>query len=1067
MLVKKEGMIIIPTMLVEKLDYITIPYELTTFPLIMDKLFIEKLSQFKDFNIQRVIPKPTRQRDVEDIAKRMCAPGIELSTYQTTIRNFLSNETPYNGLLLFHGLGTGKTCSAITVAEEHRKFLKQSGLFIQHGSKRREKRIYVLGGPNIKSNFKKQLFDPSQLEYNEKEGEWNCKKSCLGNALLREVNPTNLNLTKDELTQRIQDTLRRYYKFMGYIEFANMVMQLKKHAIKQEFEHSMIIIDEVHNIKGNEVEDKFTASDAIDLITKNTTVKLLFLSATPMFNEPSEIVWITNMLNQNDKRPVIVEKDFFKEGELMESQKDDFLHHIRGYVSFVKGENPYTFPYRVYPDMFDDRSLSLPTLDIDNKPVKPLKTKVYPVPLSKYQAEQYLAKLSTINVKDVKNFTANISLLSALNMSYPSQVNELTTYMNARNGKYEYYPKRVHCFDPEHIGEYSAKIHAICNHVNHSTGIVLIYSRMISEGVIPVALAIESMGYENVNGNLLSSKSSSSKYCLITGESNHASTAANIKLINSDENRNGEKIKVVIITEAASEGVDFSNIRQIHIMDPWWHLNRNEQIIGRGIRLCSHKKLPFEQRNAQIFLYVSFIGEQEAFEYYLYRYAEDKASKIGKVARLLKENAMDCVMNHTQFQPIEVMNLVVKQTLSTGKQIDYPIGDNSYSVLCDFMDCTYKCNVKERPIIYPRRLFDLNRTMEQIRSLFKHGYVYTAPDLFRELNLIVPMTYDQLYEALTQMIDLKMECKDMTRRSGYIVNYGNYYLFQPKQLPGPVPVKERRIPSNEIYHSIVVRPDEVIQETNIIELIDTMRTQYEIATAPSRGEDWYSMVNISKTHIVQTLQTKIKEPFQDNLFNQCIVDHIIEMLLYNQCLELINYLFFNQLDPFEEMLKAYFQVHDGVIRLWDNSKIVHLRVHENKWKDIFIKHKDKPNTAFGTVVGGIVNKNELERFFKSKSMKILHDMEGITYSQICTQATKKSVQDRIVEVLGLEDYKSEVKPLCCELEMLLRYLQKIRYLKKTWFLYAVEVLENTQHITRENNSYVVNLMKNVKDKTKK
>jgi hypothetical protein len=424
-------------------------------------------------------------------------------------------------------------------------------------------------------------------------------------------------------------------------------------------------------------------------------------------------------------------------------------------------------------------------------------------------------------------------------------------------------------------------------------------------------------------------------------------------------------------------------------------------------------------------------------------------------------------MNHTQFQTVEDMNLVVKQTLSSpvGKQINYPIGDNSYSVLCDFMDCTYKCNVKEHPIIYPRRLFDLNRTMEQIRSLFKHGYVYTAPDLFRELNLIVPMTYNQLYEALTQIIDLKMECKDMTKRSGYIVNYGNYYLFQPKQLPGAVPVNERRIPSNEIYHSIMVKPDKLIQETNIRELIDTMRTQYETATAPSKGEDWYSMVHISKLHMIQTLDAK-KEPFQEELFNQCIVDHIIEMLLYNQCLELINYLFFNPLDSFEEMLKAYFEVHDGVIRLWDNSKIVHLRVDENKWKEIFVKNKDKPKTIFGTVVGGIVNKNEIERFFKSKSMKILNDMEGITYSQICTQATKKSVQDRITEVLG-GDYKSEVKPLCCELEMLLRYLQKIHYQKKTWFLRSVEVLENTEHITRENNSYVVNLLKNVKDKTKK
>jgi hypothetical protein len=669
-------------------------------------------------------------------------------------------------------------------------------------------------------------------------------------------------------------------------------------------------------------------------------------------------------------------------------------------------------------------------------------------------------------------------------MSYPGDANELTKYMRKRNGKYEYNEKRTRCFDPKHIGEYSAKIHAICNHVNHSKGIVLIYSRMISEGVIPMALAIESMGYENINGNLLSSSKSTSKYCLITGESNHAYTAANIKLINSSENINGDKIKVVIITEAASEGVDFSNIRQIHIMDPWWHLNRNEQIIGRGIRLCSHKNLPFKERNAQIFLYVSFFKEnevvKEAFEYYLYRYAEDKALKIGKVARLLKENAMDCVMNHSQFVSVEQMKILVKQTLSTpikasngelmDHTIDYPIGDNSYSVLCDFMDCTYECKVKQSPV-YPRRLFDLNRTIEQIRSLFKHGYVYTAQDLFRELNLIVPMTYDQLYEALTQMIDLRMECKDMTKRSGYIVNYGKYYLFQPNQLPGPVPVYERRIPSNEIYHSIVVIPEVQVKQINVVDMIDTMRGQYTIAMSPSRGEDWYNMVNISKAHIVQTLQTKAEkelEHFQDELFNQCIVDHMIEMLLYNQCLELINYLFFNQkLDSFEEMLKSYFEVQEGVIRLWDNYEIVYLDRGE-KWEKTFMsKRKPGQTPHFGTVVGGIVNKNEVERVFKSKSMKPITDVDGISYGQICTQAGKPEVQERIAEVLGLTVYTQEVKPLCCELEMLLRYLQKIRYGKQTWFLSAVEVLENTEKITLKNTTHVVNLLKKRKDNTKK
>ena len=44
------------------------------------------------------------------------------------VRNFLSQQTPYNGLLLYHGLGTGKTCSSILVCEEMRTYYNQMGI---------------------------------------------------------------------------------------------------------------------------------------------------------------------------------------------------------------------------------------------------------------------------------------------------------------------------------------------------------------------------------------------------------------------------------------------------------------------------------------------------------------------------------------------------------------------------------------------------------------------------------------------------------------------------------------------------------------------------------------------------------------------------------------------------------------------------------------------------------------------------------------------------------------------------------------------------------------------------
>ena len=53
---------------------------------------------------------------------------FELEPHQMFVRNFMSFQTPYNGLLLFHGLGTGKTCSSISVCEEMRTYLQQIGI---------------------------------------------------------------------------------------------------------------------------------------------------------------------------------------------------------------------------------------------------------------------------------------------------------------------------------------------------------------------------------------------------------------------------------------------------------------------------------------------------------------------------------------------------------------------------------------------------------------------------------------------------------------------------------------------------------------------------------------------------------------------------------------------------------------------------------------------------------------------------------------------------------------------------------------------------------------------------
>lgn len=918
-------------MKVEKLSKITI--SLGDYPLTTNASFNELLTTYTDFNIKGKVYHPKSQEEVERIANKLCNSEIELTTYQTIIRNFLSNETPYNGLLLFHGLGTGKTCTAITVAEEHRKFLKQSGLVVKHGPKYHEKKIYVLGGPNIKSNFRKQLFDVSQLKKNGNE--WTCK-SCVGNAFLREINPANLDISKEDIVKRVNEIIKRYYKFMGYIEFANRINELKKSGamIANEFEHSMIIIDEVHNIK--EVDDTDTKpSKALDLITEHTTVKLLLLSATPMFNDVSEIVWISNLLNRNDKKYTIVEKDFFENGELIEGQEEDFIHHLRGYVSFVKGENPYTFPYRVYPH------LKSPVITVEGKKIKPIRTPVYPIQMSEYQSKVYLDAYE----KHSDKFETQ-HLLGILNMTYPDSNKEvrLDEYMTEKLGTYSYSPTQIKCFDQEHLKTYSSKLYTICKHIKNSTGIVLIYTRLIDMGVIPMALSLESMGFKNIHKNLMNTPKTQGSYCLITGSKLLSPDNEEfIRRINSEDNVNGEKIKVVIITESASEGVDFKNIRQIHIMDPWWHLNRNEQIIGRGIRLCSHKNLPFRHRNAQIFLYVSLLAKEdkEVIDHYYYRYAEEKAEKIGKITRLIKQNAIDCVMNHLQFQSVEKMDLTVKQELSDGTVIDYPIGDNSFSVMCDFMRCEYKCSYKEQAITSESKLFDINRTIEKIQKLFKHGYIYSKKDLFRELNMNTPVSYYEMYSALSQLVELKTECRDMLQRQGYLVNYGVYYMFQPSQLTGQIPGYERRVPMNNNPHSIIIRPLPPVMEVVASSLIETMYQKYQRATG-NTGDDWYSTIPNAKKHLKQLFDhNKIR--MQDDLFDQCIVDNLVELLLYEECYELINHIFTTTTE-FTEKIKRYFEekmTTPDQLQLWNDTKIVHLEKKKSDVKWVVIEKKTK------------------------------------------------------------------------------------------------------------------------------
>ena len=79
----------------------------------------------------------------------------------------------------------------------------------------------------------------------------------------------------------------------------------------------------------------------------------------------------------------------------------------------------------------------------------------------------------------------------------------------------------------------------------------------------------------------------------------------------AENNYYGEIVKIIMITASGAEGINLANTRFVHIMEPYWHMVRIDQVIGRARRICSHKNLPEELRTVKVFLYISVFSESQ------------------------------------------------------------------------------------------------------------------------------------------------------------------------------------------------------------------------------------------------------------------------------------------------------------------------------------------------------------------------------------------------------------------------------------------------------------------------
>ena len=532
------------------------------------------------------------------------------------------------------------------------------------------------------------------------------------------------------------------------------------------------------------------------------------------------------------------------------------------------------------------------------------------------------------------------SPVEALNISYPSDdfnpetdninydirllvgkygLRNIMNYSEDTKTGFEYKDDKPHIFARDAIGNYSSKIKSICDNIYKSDGIILIYSFYIEGGVIPMALALESMGFTRYGtkarslfnnppdgvraidgitsrqrGEMRANETFfPAKYVVISGEAALSpDNIGDVKAASNEANFDGRFVKVIIISKSGTEGLDFKNIRQVHVLEPWYNINLTEQTIGRAVRNCSHKDLEFEKRNVQIFLHGSILTKTpdvEAADIYMYRLSERKARYIGEVSRVLKENAVDCLLNIEQTNFTEekfdekLNDEPVPQILSshspetnTNIVIQYKIGDKNYSAVCDYMECVFSCKpgmnesqIGSRKDIFTDAIITMNtdKIIQRIRDIFQEKFFYKrtahgekiqdiSSDLISTINYNKKYPIEAIDIALTQLIEDKNEyIRDKYGRYGRLVNIGSYYLFQPLEIDNPIiPIRDRQKPVDFKREKIIFKPN---KEQNYF---DEFKKSYISSIQQSQAQPRDESEIESEDELFKYFSTVKKEP---------------------------------------------------------------------------------------------------------------------------------------------------------------------------------------------------------------
>src|SRR3989338_5742185 len=222
------------------------------YPDITDKNFYDTIYWKKEFN-KTETPIDHRYKTMDEACDLMGIFVMQLS--QEFAKNFISSETPYDGVLLMYGTGVGKTCAAIGIAEGLRDYIHKMG-----------KKIYIIASEQICENFKRELYFEDKAVKEKKLHLPPGSLHCAGNRYFPPSDKAGI-----QKTTAINNNIKKYYSMLGQQAFCNEVENSIKEMnravnreakdikiedksnipfIIEKFADSLLIIDEAHGLTG-------------------------------------------------------------------------------------------------------------------------------------------------------------------------------------------------------------------------------------------------------------------------------------------------------------------------------------------------------------------------------------------------------------------------------------------------------------------------------------------------------------------------------------------------------------------------------------------------------------------------------------------------------------------------------------------------------------------------------------------------------------------------------------------------------------------------------------------------